>query len=91
MDRESAKAMRDEFIVAMAVLDYSVAIAERGSSKEEFHTLRRRVGKVMGEITIELLGPLIAEHPDLDPDPVTWREVVVQKLKNANASLEQKV
>jgi|HubBroStandDraft_5_1064220.scaffolds.fasta_scaffold2847277_1 hypothetical protein len=50
-----------------AQLDGSVALVRDKCSAEELHIYRRAVGKVMGEILLEVLNPLYAKHPTLRP------------------------
>jgi hypothetical protein len=48
-------------------LDGSLAHVEATCSPEEFATYRRAVGKVKGELLLEVLTPLYTAHPDLKP------------------------
>jgi hypothetical protein len=48
-------------------LDESVALVRDECSAEELKKYRRAVGKVMGEILLEVLNPLYAKHPALKP------------------------
>ncbi len=50
-----------------AQLNESVAQVRDECGAEELHAYRRAVGKVMGEILLEVLNPLYAEHPELKP------------------------
>jgi hypothetical protein len=50
-----------------ARLDSSVALVRDECGAEELQTYRRAVGKVMGEILLEVLNPLYAKHPALKP------------------------
>ncbi|MFZ0463267.1 MAG: hypothetical protein WBE20_09990 [Candidatus Acidiferrales bacterium] len=38
-----------------------------GCSPEEFAADRRAAGRIMGEMLLEVLNPLYAEHPSLKP------------------------
>lgn len=50
-----------------ARLDNSVALVKNECGAEELKIYRRAVGKVMGEILLEVLNPLYAKHPALKP------------------------
>ena len=48
-------------------LDSSVAVVNKTSTAEEAAVYRRAVGKVLGEILLEVLNPLYAKHSSLKP------------------------
>ncbi|HTV84821.1 MAG TPA: hypothetical protein VME63_05420 [Dyella sp.] len=48
-------------------LDSSIALVRDSCDAEEFKGYRRAVGKVLGEIYLEVLTPLYQKHPDLKP------------------------
>jgi hypothetical protein len=48
-------------------LDSSVALVNKTSTAEEAAVYRRAVGKILGEILLEVLNPLYAKHPSLKP------------------------
>ena len=48
-------------------LDDSLAQVHDKCSAEDFERYRKAVGKIMGEILVEGLNPLYAEHPALKP------------------------
>jgi len=48
-------------------LDGSIATVREQCSPEEFAAYRRAVGRIMGEMLLEVLNPLYAEHPSLKP------------------------
>lgn len=48
-------------------LDKSVALVREKCTSEEFQEYRRAVGKVMGEILLDVLNPLYQSHPSLKP------------------------
>ncbi len=50
-----------------ARLDKSVALVQDECGPEELKIYRRAVGKVMGELLLEVLNPLYAKHPSLKP------------------------
>jgi hypothetical protein len=47
-------------------LDRSIITVKERCPAEEFHTYRRAVGRILGEI-LDVLNPLYEEHPSLKP------------------------
>ena len=72
---DSARHIRDGGIDAMAALDYALSQAMVGVSPQEQQVLKRAFGKVMGEITVELINPAVSAFPELMPDVATWATV----------------
>lgn len=72
---DCARAVRNGGIDAMAALDSALHAALLGLSAEQAHELKRAFGKVMGEISSELISPSIRAFPELDPDGATWAAV----------------
>jgi hypothetical protein len=48
-------------------LHHSLWEAKSGMSDEEFTRYRRAVGKILGEMLIEVMNPLYEEYPTLRP------------------------
>lgn len=48
-------------------LDESVALVKESCSDEEFSTYRKAIGKIMGELLIEVMNPLYKLHPEIKP------------------------
>jgi hypothetical protein len=48
-------------------LNESVARVQQHCSNDELKVYRIAVGKVMGEMLLEIMNPLYAEHPNLKP------------------------
>jgi hypothetical protein len=48
-------------------LDDSIATVRHGCSDAEFRAYRLAVGKVLGEMLLEIMNPIYREHPDLKP------------------------
>ena len=69
---DSARHIRDGGIDAMAALDHALSQAMVGVSSQEQQVLKRAFGKVMGEITVELINPAVSAFPELKPDESTW-------------------
>jgi len=72
---DSARHLRDGGIDAMAALDHALREAMGGVSLEEQQALKQAFGKVMGEITVELINPAVHAFPELAPDESTWAQV----------------
>lgn len=50
-----------------ARLNESIAKVKDNCDEEDFKIYRRAVGKVMGEILLEVLNPLYEDHPSIKP------------------------
>lgn len=48
-------------------LDESVAQVQHSCPPDEFQRYRRAVGIVMGEILLQVMNPLYAQHPEIKP------------------------
>jgi hypothetical protein len=66
-DAGVAKKIGDLMQDCSARLNSSVALVRDECDAEELQNYRRAVGKVMGEILLEVLNPLYAKHPQLKP------------------------
>ncbi len=66
-DARIAKEVSDLMIEFSGGLDRSIATVRDQCSPEEFAAYRRAVGRVMGEMLLEVLNPLYSEHPALKP------------------------
>jgi len=64
---EVAKEISKLMLEYGARLDASVALVKERCTDEELRAYRRAVGKVMGEMLLEIMNPLYARHPDLKP------------------------
>ena len=50
-----------------AKLDASVALVRDHCSENELKEYRRAIGKIMGDMLLEIMNPLYQRHPDLKP------------------------
>jgi hypothetical protein len=66
-NEEIARQISELMLDCGARLDESVALVQNECTPEELHTYRRAVGKIMGEVLLEVLNPLYAKHPTLKP------------------------
>jgi hypothetical protein len=70
-NKEIAKQVSQLMLDCGAKLDASVALVQSKCSSEELHAYRRAVGKVMGEVLLQVLNPIYAKHPSLKPPGLT--------------------
>jgi hypothetical protein len=62
-----AKQISDLMLEYGARLDASVMLVKTHCSTEELTLYRRAVGKILGEMLLEVMNPLYAQHPGLKP------------------------
>lgn len=48
-------------------LDASLAVVQERCSGDEFCHYREFVGRLMGELLLEVMNPIYSSHPDLKP------------------------
>lgn len=70
----------------MAALSSALNIALVGVSHEDSVELKSIFGKVMGDVTLEIINPAIMAFPELAVDDSAWRAIVVA---SAEARLRQ--
>jgi hypothetical protein len=66
-DVHVAQRISDLRIEFQGRLNNSIFVVEEKCSFEEFKAYRLAVGKIMGEMLLEVLNPLYAEHPSIKP------------------------
>jgi hypothetical protein len=49
-------------------LDASVQLVKDTCTEQEFRHYRRAIGKIMGEMGVEIMWPIFKEHPELEPE-----------------------
>lgn len=67
MDRSTAEHVDAIMQEISGRLNESIRLVMINSPPEEFNSYRRKVGKIVGEIFLEIQEPLYAEHPELTP------------------------
>lgn len=67
MHRDVAEKVVSECIQTSARLNSLLREVEADCSADEFKKLKRGIGAVLGSLLIEVLNPLLNEHPDLRP------------------------
>lgn len=71
MDHDTAAKVLSAAFEASSILDQSIHHVMSSGTPEEVTGYKRAVGRVMGEILLQILNPVIADHPDLAPEG--WR------------------
>jgi hypothetical protein len=66
-DAAVARQISETMIEISGRLDRSITTVKERCSSEEFETYRRAIGRILGEMLLEVLNPLYAEHPALKP------------------------
>jgi hypothetical protein len=67
MDRITAGQIDTVLANVVRQLDSSVALVQAKCDADEFQRYRRIIGKVMGEIFVEIQEPLYNKYPELTP------------------------
>jgi hypothetical protein len=68
MKRESAEVVSAVMLEFGRRLDETVAlVCNTERDQNEAQRYKRAVGRILGEMLIEVLNPLYAEHPELKP------------------------
>jgi hypothetical protein len=68
MDRDVAEKLMRHYLAAGAALNEATSVIGTLADAEEQRRLRRPLGEVMESIYLELMRPIIKEHPEVDPD-----------------------
>ena len=67
MDRQTAAQVEAIMREICGRLDHSVRLVMDATGADEFHEYRRKIGRVMGEIVLEVMQPIYDEYPELTP------------------------
>jgi hypothetical protein len=69
MDRSVAEKLMQHYLAAGgAALNEATSVIGTLADAEEQRRLRRPLGELMQSIYLELMRPIVKEHPELDPD-----------------------
>jgi hypothetical protein len=68
MDRAAAEKLMTLYQKLNGSLNEAAEIIAAIPDAEEQKRLRRSLGEVMQSIWLELMRPIVRQHPDLDPD-----------------------
>jgi hypothetical protein len=66
-DKSIAREISDLMIEFSDRIDRSILTVQENCSQEEFKAYRLAAAKVLGEVLLEVMNPLYADHPDLKP------------------------
>ena len=66
-DINTARQVSELMLDVSGRLDESVATVSKNCPSEEFVAYRTAVGRILGEILLDVLNPLYAKHPVLKP------------------------
>ena len=67
IDRKRAEAIKVAVVTCISQLDSSVKDALKEASEEHASVYRRTAGQTMGLLFTEVLMPIYAAYPDLEP------------------------
>jgi hypothetical protein len=67
MTQETAERIVQALLSASAALNEALRLMEGETSAEVFSRQRSRTGDVMGAIYLDLIKPVVASYPQLDP------------------------
>ena len=70
-DPRIAQQVSDLMIEFQGRLNGSIITVQEKCSSEEFKVYRLAVGKIMGEMLLEVMNPLYARHPALKPSELS--------------------
>lgn len=71
----------------MAALNDALCEALIGLPPQDQESLKRAFGRVMGEVTMEIINPAVRAFPELDPDETTWAAVAkTRATERSNAA-----
>ncbi len=68
MKKEVAHEINTLMLDYFAKLNASVKLVQQQCNEEEFQRYRKVIGKIMGEMSVEIMMPLYTEYPDLEPE-----------------------
>jgi len=66
-DRDVAEKICNKILDANASLDQAIALAMDAAPEEEARRIRQVIGRISGELLLNLLNPLYREHPSMKP------------------------
>lgn len=66
-DKVVAKKVSDILLQCGKELDASVLLVKENCTEEELNVYRKAIGKVMGELLIQVMNPLYRSHPEIKP------------------------
>ncbi|MEM9605514.1 MAG: hypothetical protein AAGA11_21830 [Pseudomonadota bacterium] len=79
---ESARHVRDGAIDAIYALDDALREALIGLSDSEQEKLKIEFGKIMGELSLNLINPVLEAYPELVLDKIEWANVAKTRAQS---------
>jgi hypothetical protein len=67
MDRFVASEIHDLMLEFSAKLDNSIKFVKENCDQDEFNRYRQAVGRIMGNMLLDIMNPIYSDHPDLKP------------------------
>lgn len=67
-DKQIASEISSRVLEVNRLLNEVISLAQGGSSPDELSVLKLAVGRVLGELLVEIVNPLYRAHPELKPD-----------------------
>jgi hypothetical protein len=67
MNREASEKVVELMLRHGRELDESVRIVQSAADQCEFEQYRKAIGRIMGEMLIEIMNPIFKEYPELKP------------------------
>lgn len=68
MDRGAAERLMHAYMAINAALNDATPLTSQINDKGEQESVRSALGNLMQSVYLDLMRPLIKQHPDLDPD-----------------------
>lgn len=68
MKKEIASELNNLMLAFSARLTESLRLVRENCTDDEYVTYRAVVAKLMGDMLLDVMNPIYAEHPDLKPE-----------------------
>ncbi|WP_369934803.1 hypothetical protein [Xanthomonas tesorieronis] len=78
-NQDVAEKICNKILDANAYLDEAIALAMDTAPEEEAKIIRQLIGRISGELLLNLLNPLYREHPSIKPDGFLLPEEYLRK------------
>jgi hypothetical protein len=67
MTRDTAEAITGHLLLATRALNEALMLVESAAPESVFIDYQRRTRAVLGAIYVDLMKPIVARYPDIDP------------------------
>ncbi len=68
MNKQVASEIINLMVEFGSKLNHSITDIQDNCTEEEFNNYRKAVGKLMGNMLLDVMNPIFDEHPELKPD-----------------------